>query len=155
MIEVVVDGYTLSTDIRDMDVDLIQSELSDSYWARGVPREIVIRSLAHSLCFAAFDPSARQVAFARAITDTATFAYIADVFVVKSCQGQGIGTWLMAQVIQHPQLQGLRRMLLATRDAHGLYRRFGFTPLTRPDIFMEVWNPDVYPPDPKADRTGD
>lgn len=118
--------YEVSTDRGRLDVDLIHRFLSeDSYWARGVPRELVERSLEHSLCFGVY-ADGRQVAFARAITDRSTFAWLADVFVVEEHRGRGVGVLLMESVLSHPELQTLRRWLLATLDAHGLYRRFGF-----------------------------
>ena len=137
-------GYTISTDSTRMDLDLIHNVLSQSYWARNIPKETVAHSIANSLCFGVYGEKAGQVAFARAVTDSATFAYIGDVFVVEGHRGKGIGKWLMQYVKEHTQLQGLRRILLATRDAHGLYAQLGFKPLADPDIFMELWNPDVY-----------
>ena len=118
--------YEVSTDRGRLDVDLIHRFLAeDSYWARGVARETVERSLEHSLCFGVF-AGGRQVAFARAVTDRATFAWLADVFVVEEHRGRGVGEMLVRAVLSHPELQTLRRWLLATLDAHGLYRRFGF-----------------------------
>jgi GNAT superfamily N-acetyltransferase len=121
----------------------VHAFLTRSYWAQGVPREVVLRSVRHSLCFGAYD-GGRQVAFARVITDRATFAYLADVFVVESHRGRGIARRLMSVIRAHPDLQGLRRWSLATRDAHGLYRQFGFTPLASPGLWMELHDPDVY-----------
>ncbi len=118
--------YEVSTDRGRLDVDLIHRFLAEeSYWARGVSREIVERSLEHSLCFGVY-ADGRQVAFARAVTDRATFAWLADVFVVQEHRGRGVGETLMRAVLSHPELQTLRRWLLATLDAQGLYRRFGF-----------------------------
>lgn len=118
--------YEVSTDRGRLDVDLIHRFLSeDSYWARGVSRELVERSLEHSLCFGVYTDE-RQVAFARAVTDRSTFAWLADVFVVEEHRGRGVGVLLMESVLSHPELQTLRRWLLATLDAHALYRRFGF-----------------------------
>jgi GNAT superfamily N-acetyltransferase len=121
----------------------VHAFLTRSYWAQGVPREVVLRSVRHSLCFGAYD-GGRQVAFARVITDRATFAYLADVFVVESHRGRGIARRLMSVIRAHPDLQGLRRWSLATRDAHGLYRQFGFTALASPGLWMELHDPDVY-----------
>lgn len=132
------------TDRERMDVDLIHRYLSEeSYWAKGIPRELVERSIAHSLCFGAFDGEA-QVAFARVVTDYATFGYLADVFVLQSHQGRGIGKRLMRAVREHPELQALRRWHLVTRDAHGLYAQFGFTPLDAPERHMAFTRPDAY-----------
>ncbi|WP_435106674.1 GNAT family N-acetyltransferase [Arhodomonas sp. AD133] len=139
-----MNGYTISTDATRMDVDLVHAVLAESYWAAGIPRDVVARSIEHSLCFGVFTDAGEQVAFARAVTDYATFAYIGDVFVVAAHQGRGLGKWLMRTVMDDPRLQGLRRMLLATRDAHGLYEPLGFTPLADPEMFMERWDPEVY-----------
>jgi GNAT superfamily N-acetyltransferase len=135
-----------------MDVALIHRYLSEqSYWAGGVPREVVERSIEHSLPFGAFDGDA-QVGFARVITDYATFAYLADVFVLPSHQGRGIGKQLMEAVRAHPRLQGLRRWMLVTRDAHGLYEQFGFHALAAPERHMESVVRDAYsrPAEPPA-----
>jgi len=134
---------TISTDPARMDVDVIHGYLTRSYWAQGIPRETVARSLQHSMCFGAFDGVA-QVGFARVVTDRATFAYIGDVFVLESHQGGGIGKRLMQAVMEHPELQGLRRWSLLTRDAHELYKRYGFTGLAKPDRYMEIAVPDIY-----------
>ena len=144
------DGLRLSTRMEEMDVDAVHAYLSgESYWARGVPREVVARSIQHSLCVGVFDGAA-QVAFARAITDRATYAYLADVYVLESHRGRGISTWMMQAFTAHPDLQGLRRWMLMTHDAHGLYARFGFAPLAHPDRAMERTHPGVYarPVDP-------
>lgn len=131
-------GVTISTDRTRMDVDVIHRYLSEeSYWAKGIPRELVERSIAHSLCFGAFDGEA-QVGFARAITDYATFAYLADVFVLPSHRGRGIAKELMRAVREHPELQSLRRWHLVTRDAHALYAQFGFAPLDAPERHMAL-----------------
>ena len=122
---------------------MIAEFLASSYWANGIPEDTVVKSLEHSLCFALLDGT-RQVGFARVITDYATIAYLGDVFVVPEYRGRGLSKWLMECVLEHPQLQGLRRWVLATRDAHGLYQKFGFTPLNKPEIFMELHDPDVY-----------
>ncbi len=114
-----------------------------SYWAAGIPRETVERALAGSLCFGLYD-GARQIGLARVITDGATFAYLCDVYVDDARQRRGLGTWLMQCVHQHPSLQGLRRWLLVTRDAHGLYRRVGYGPLARPEGWMEIHRANAY-----------
>ena len=127
-----------------MDLELIHAFVSSSYWAKNIPFETFERSLENSLCFGVFTELNEQAAFARMITDYATAAYLADVFVVEGHRSRGVGKWLMQQIVEHPKLQGLRRITLATRDAHGFYQQFGFTSLNKPEIFMELWNPDVY-----------
>ena len=137
------DGYTISTDRKRMDVDAIHAFLSHSYWSPGVPRVVVERAIENSLCFGLFH-QASQVGFARVVTDKATFAYLADVYILDAHRGRGLSKWLMEVITRHEDLQGLRRFVLATRDAHGLYRQFGFTPLTNPSVMMEILRPDVY-----------
>lgn len=137
--------YEISTDRARLDVALIHRWLSeDSYWAKGVPRDVVERSIENALCFGIYDGNGAQVGFARVITDKATFAYLADVFVLEAHRGKGLSKTLMAEILAHPELQDLRRWLLATWDAHGLYAQFGFTPLDRPERIMERRDPDVY-----------
>jgi GNAT superfamily N-acetyltransferase len=144
--------YLISADPTKLDLELIHKFLSEhSYWARGIPRDVVARSIANSLCFGAYaledanpDSEWRQVGFARVSTDRATFAYLADVFVLTEHRGQGLSKRLMEAVLACPDLQGLRRWLLATADAHELYRRFGFTELSQPDRFMQRHDPNVY-----------
>ncbi len=139
-----INGYRISDTNEDMDVEAIHKYLSQSYWASNIPVEVLRRSIKNSLCFGVFLESGEQVGFARTVTDKATFAYLADVFVLEQHRGKGLSRWLMNEIIQHPQLQGLRRMVLATRDAHGLYEKFGFKSLALPDTFMELHNPSVY-----------
>jgi GNAT superfamily N-acetyltransferase len=127
----------VTTDCSRLDLDVIHGFLTTSYWARGILRETVARSMEHSLCFGAFDGD-RQVGFARVISDRATFAYVCDVFALESDRKRGIGKSLMAAIRAHPELQGLRRWTLATRDAHGLYRQFGFGAPAHPERQMEV-----------------
>ncbi len=127
-----------------MDLSVIHSFISRSYWASGIPVDIMSRAIENSLCFGIFLNTGEQVGFARMITDKATFAYLADVFVLEEHQGKGLSKWLMKTIIEHPALQGLRRMALATRDAHALYEQFGFRALANPQTFMELWVPDVY-----------
>lgn len=135
---------TVVTERGRMDVAMIHRYLSEeSYWARGIPRELVERSIAHSLCFGAFDGQA-QVGFARVVTDYATFGYLADVFVLPSHRGRGVSKALMQAVREHPELQALRRWHLVTRDAHGLYAQFGFAPLDAPERHMAITVPDAY-----------
>src|SRR5258708_4150811 len=113
--------FLISTDPARLDLEVIHEFLTNCYWAKGVPREVVARSIEHALCFGVYDGSGTQVGFARVISDFATVAYIGDVFVLDSHRGQGLGKWLMKSITQHPALQGLRRWILTTRDAHGLY----------------------------------
>ena len=134
----------ISSDPADVDFELVHRFLrEDAYWCRGVPRAALEKAIAHSLCFSAFVDD-RQIGFARVITDRATFAYLCDVFVLPEARGQGASKAMLQAIDAHPDLQGLRRFLLATADAHGLYAQFGFVPLTRPERFMERYQPDVY-----------
>ena len=135
--------YTISTDPARLDLNVIHGFLSTSYWAAGVPLDVVQRSLEHSLSFGLYT-SDRQIGFARVITDYATFAYLADVFVLDAYRGAGLGKWLVAVIAAHPDLQGLRRWMLATRDAHTLYRTVGFELLKAPERWMEKHVPDIY-----------
>lgn len=130
-------GYTISTDKSQLDVALIHRFLSqESYWAQNIPLDVVQRSIDNSLCFGVYDHD-QQVGFARIITDQATFAYVADVFVLLEHRGLGLSKQLMKTISDWPTLQGLRRWMLATNDAHALYRQFGFAALDRPDLLMQ------------------
>jgi GNAT superfamily N-acetyltransferase len=133
-------ALTVTTDQARLDRDVIHGFLSRSYWAAGIPRELVERSLEHSICFGAFEGD-RQVGFARVISDRATYAYVSDVFVLESHRGRGVGKQLMAAIMAHPDLQGLRRWSLATRDAHALYRQYGFGEPRHPERLMEILAP--------------
>jgi len=137
------DGFTVSTEKEKLDRGVIHEFLRGSYWAKGIPRELVDRSIENSLCFGLYDGEA-LVGFARVITDSATFGYLADVFVLESHRGRGLATWFMEVITAHPDLQGIRRWLLATADAHGLYRKVGFTALSKPERIMEKLLPDAY-----------
>jgi GNAT superfamily N-acetyltransferase len=128
--------YTISTDGSRLDLDVVHGYLKRSYWAEGVPLDVVRRSAENSLVFGVYK-GAEQVGFARVVTDQATFAYLADVFILEEHQGRDLGKWLVETVLSHPDLQGLRRWMLATKDAHGLYRKYAFTGLGNPEIFME------------------
>jgi GNAT superfamily N-acetyltransferase len=133
------DGYTISDDPARVDVDAVHRYLHDeSYWARGVPRDVVERSIAGSLPFGLYAPDGSLAGFARVVTDRATYGYLADVFMLDSHRGTGLGVWLVEVVLSHPELQGLRRWVLFTEDAHGLYERFGFGPGRTPERYMEL-----------------
>ncbi|HKW94285.1 MAG TPA: GNAT family N-acetyltransferase [Methylomirabilota bacterium] len=137
MIHELRDGdIVVSTDRARLDLDTVHGFLTGSYWAGGIPREVVERSIRHSICFGAYD-GGRQVGFARVISDRATFAYVADVFVLDSHRGRGIGKQIMACATSHPELQKLRLWTLFTRDAHELYRQYGFRDARHPDRLME------------------
>ena len=137
------DGFTISTEKEKLDIDVIHSFLNRTYWAEGISKEVIRRSIEGSLCFGVFEND-KQVGFARMITDKATFAYLADVFIIEEFRGRGLSKWLMEIIMSHPDLQGLRRMILVTKDAHGLYKQFGFTPLINVDRWMNILDPDVY-----------
>jgi GNAT superfamily N-acetyltransferase len=135
--EITEGDVVISDDKTRLDLDVIHAFLSQrSYWAQGVPIEIVERSIRNSLCFGMFK-AGRQIGFARVVTDLATFAWLADVFIIEAVRGCGLGKKLVAAVLRHPDLQGLRRFMLGTRDAHTLYKQYGFTPLEFPERFME------------------
>ena len=138
------EGYEISTDPRRLDIDLIHKFLSEeSYWSRGIPRQVVEQAMANSLCFGVYHHGA-QVGFARIVADRATFALVADVFILSTHRGKGLSKRLMRTVMAHEDLQGLRRLLLLTSDAHGLYSQFGFTELANSWRFMEVLQADIY-----------
>jgi GNAT superfamily N-acetyltransferase len=143
VIEMKRDGYTISTDRRRLDLAGMHRFLASSYWSPGLPFDVLTRAVAGSLCFGLYH-NREQVGFARVVTDSATFAYLCDVYLLPEHRGRGLGGWLMDAVVGHPALQGLRRFVLVTRDAHRLYERFGFRPLARPEGYMEVHQPDVY-----------
>jgi GNAT superfamily N-acetyltransferase len=150
--------FLISTDPALLDLDVIHVFLTNCDWAKGIPREVVARSIAHSLCFGVYDGSGTtprlakdarhgvpaHVGFARVISDFATIAYLGDVFILESHRGRGLSKWLMECIMQHPALQNLRRWILLTREAHGLYAQFGFTPVKAPDRYMELHRHDVY-----------
>jgi GNAT superfamily N-acetyltransferase len=133
----------VDSDPARLDLAVVHGFLAASYWARGIPLAVVERAIRHSLCFGLYEGPA-QIGFARVITDRATFAYLADVFVLDSHRGRGLSKRLMDAVVAHPELQGLRRWMLATRDAHGLYAQYGFTAIAAPEPFMQRHDPDVY-----------
>jgi N-acetylglutamate synthase-like GNAT family acetyltransferase len=135
--------YRISTDPADFDLDAIHAYLVRAYWSQGIPRKTMERAVDNSLCFALLHGK-DQVGFARVVTDSATFAYLCDVYILEDHRGKGLSKWLMECLMGHPSLQGLRRFSLATRDAHGLYRQFGFRDLIKPDLIMEILRPDIY-----------
>lgn len=138
------DEFTVSDDPRRLDVASVHRYLSEeSYWARGIPLELVRRSIEGSLCFGLYK-AAEQAGFARFVTDGTTFAYLCDVFVLPQARGRGLGRWMVESALEHPRLQGLRRTVLVTRDAHGLYLKLGFKALERPDGYMERVRPKIY-----------
>jgi GNAT superfamily N-acetyltransferase len=138
-------NFLISTDKTKLDIPVIHTYLSnESYWAKNIPVDIVEKSIEGSFCFGLYDHK-NQVGFARVITDHATFAYIADVFILDEYRGKGLSKWLMKEIMEHPDLQGLRRWMLATKDAHGLYSRFGFLPLDKPERIMGLRPFEEYP----------
>jgi N-acetylglutamate synthase-like GNAT family acetyltransferase len=136
------EGFLISTDPAKLDAGAVHTYLTRSYWAEGISRELVERSLRRSLCFGLFKED-RQIGLARVISDYSTFAYLADVYVLEEYRSQGLGKWLIRCVMEHPDLQGLRRFVLVTRDAHELYRPFGFAPPKKPGNFMEWRQPAI------------
>ena len=140
-------SYELTSDVSRFDVGAIHAFLSNSYWSPGIPRSVVERAIANSICIGVLC-AGQQVGFARVVSDRATFAYVADVYVLDKHRGKGLARQMINAIMHHPELQGLRRMLLATRDAHALYAKFGFKPLAKPDRIMELHRPDVYGADP-------
>lgn len=140
------DDFHITTAFDRLNLDVIHGYLArESYWASGIPRATVEKSMQNSLCFGLFHGKT-QIGFARVISDYATFAYLADVFVLPKYRGQGLAKWLMECIMAHPELRGLRRWLLVTRDAHGLYQKSGFTPLAHPERLMEIHSAGVYAP---------
>ena len=138
-------AYEISTDQKRLDVQAIHAYLTRSYWSPGIPLEIVERALRHSLCFGAYESATgRQVGLARVVTDYATFAYLCDVYVLEEHRAHGLGKRLMRELMAHPALSGARRIMLATRDAHGLYAGFGFVEAGAAKNLMEVVRPDIY-----------
>jgi GNAT superfamily N-acetyltransferase len=136
--------YEISTDAYRLNVEVIHNFLEkESYWSPGIPRAVVERAVKNSLCFGVYHRSA-QIGFARVVTDKSTFALLADLFILSTHRGKGLSKWLMRCVVGHEDLQDLRRLLLLTSDAHGLYRQFGFKELGNPSRFMEVLRQDIY-----------
>jgi len=142
MLNINLHDYSISTDQDRLDVKAIHAFLSTSYWSPGIPITVVKHAIENSLCFGVFHGT-EQIGFARVITDSVTFAYLADVYILESHRGNGLSKWLMETIQGHPNLQGLRRFMLATRDAHGLYSQFGFKVVANPSVLMEILNPNV------------
>lgn len=140
IVEVKRDQFTISTDHSRLDIDTICDFLSRAYWAKGRPRERTERALANSLVFGLYDGD-KQIGLARVVTDYAVFAYLCDVFIHEDYRAHGLGKWLMQTIHSHPDLQGLRRWTLATRDAHGLYKQFGWDALGHHENWMEIFRP--------------
>jgi GNAT superfamily N-acetyltransferase len=143
VVESVRGEYTVSTDRSRIDVRAVHAFLSQSYWSPGVPEAVVRRAIAGAICFGIYH-GGDQVGFARVITDEATYAYLSDVYVLESHRGRGLAKWMMSVIIAHPSLQGLRRFSLSTRDAHTLYKQFGFEIVGNPERQMEIMRRDIY-----------
>ena len=136
-------GYEITTDKSLIAFEVVYNYLNDdSYWAQGIPKEKLKKAIENSMCFSVLKEK-EQVGFARVISDQATFAYICDVFILPKARGNGLSKWLMQTIMNHPDLQGLRRWSLATFDAHGLYKQFGFKEISRPDRWMEIFKPYI------------
>ena len=139
-----MEGYEISTDAARLDLDALHAALRRMYWCEGIPRELLAKAIENSINFGVYTATNELVGFARVITDKATFAYLCDVYVLENHRGRGLSKRLMEAVTAHPELQGLRRFLLVTRDAHGLYEQFGFTRPANPDGIMEIARPGLY-----------
>ena len=139
-----IDGYYTSNHVADMDMKAIHAFITQSYWAKGIPLTTLTKGVENSICCGIFTLESEQVGFARMVTDQATFGYLADVYILENHRGKGLSRWLLTELLSHPELQGLRRIMLATSDAAELYRKLGFNKLAKPEIFMEIWNHHVY-----------
>ncbi|HEV7607298.1 MAG TPA: GNAT family N-acetyltransferase [Steroidobacteraceae bacterium] len=140
-----IDGYEISSDPARLDATAIHAYLTRSYWSPGIPKDIVERALRHSLCFGVYESvTGAQVGLSRVVTDYATFAYLCDVYVLEEHRGHGLAKVMMGEVMAHPALAGARRVMLATRDAHGLYQLSGFVEAGRAGNLMEIVRPDIY-----------
>jgi GNAT superfamily N-acetyltransferase len=142
-VEVTRGEYVVSTDKHRIDVKSVHAFLASTYWSPEIPEPVLRRAIAGSLCFGIYR-GPEQVGFARVITDSATYAYLSDVFVLEGHRGRGLATWMMEVIMAHPSLQGLRRFALSTRDAHALYRQFGFETVANPDRQLEILSRDIY-----------
>lgn len=138
------DGYRLSLDSADLQFDVIHAYLARSYWSPGIPRGVVEKAARHSLVAGVYGPDGAQVGFARIATDHATFGYLADVFVLEDHRGKGLSSAMVKALMELPEVQGFRRLMLATRDAHGVYEKLGWSRVVDPAPFMQVLRPDVY-----------
>jgi GNAT superfamily N-acetyltransferase len=148
-IELTRGEYVVSTDRSRIDVAAVHAFLSRSYWSPGIPEDVVRRGITGAICFGLYH-GREQVGFARVITDRATYAYLADVYVLEAHRGRGLAKWMMEVIMSHPSLQGLRRFSLSTRDAHSLYRQFGFELVANPERQMEIMRRDIYVGSPQA-----
>tara|TARA_B100000586_G_C20034663_1_gene394840 strand:+ start:625 stop:1053 length:429 start_codon:yes stop_codon:yes gene_type:complete len=137
-------AVTITNHLPEMDFQTIHEFIRNSYWAKNIPVATLHKALENSLCFAALDEQQNTIGFARMITDRATFGYLADVFVLPAWQGRGVSRKILDAVVTHPDLQGLRRFMLATKDAHGLYKKYGFSPVEDASPLMQIWQPDIY-----------
>ena len=136
--------YRITSDPADLDFDVIYQFISQTYWAKGITPQILQKAISNSLVFGVYKEPKQQVGFARVTTDRATFAYLSDVFILESFQGIGLSKLLMQAITTHPDLQGLRRFMLATSDAHGLYSKFGFEEIKNSQSLMQIWKPNIY-----------
>lgn len=143
------ENYLISTNPSKLDINLIHDFLTKSYWAKGISKKIVVHAIKNSLPFGIYEGE-KQIGFARAITDYATFAYISDVFILESHRGLDLSKWLMECILSHPDLQGLRRWNLYTSNATDFYRKYGFKKLKYPERYMEIFKPDIYQKNPGA-----
>lgn len=139
-----ITGYKISANKNDLDFSVVYQFIASSYWAKGIPQTTMQRAIEHSLCFGVFTERNQQVGFARVISDYATYAYLADVFILEEHRGKGLSKWLVTEILNHADLQGLRRFNLVTRDAHGLYEQFGFARLQTTNGYMEIINSTIY-----------
>jgi ribosomal protein S18 acetylase RimI-like enzyme len=140
-----MDGYEISSDPARLDLRAVHAYLTRSYWSPGISFEHVERAARNSLCFGVYErATGAQAGFTRVVTDHATFAYLCDVYVLEEHRGRGLAKWMMREVMAHPALTGARRVMLATRDAHGLYRQSGFADVIRSTNLMEIVRPDIY-----------
>lgn len=139
-----LDGYRLSLDPAELQLDAIHAYLTRSYWSPGIPKELVAKAIAHSLCVGAYASDGAQAGFARLVTDHATFGYLADVYVLEEHRGRDLSRAMVAALLTLPEVMGFRRIMLATRDAHDLYEKLGFEPVTDPKPLMQILRKDIY-----------
>tara|TARA_B110000196_G_C20912385_1_gene551180 strand:+ start:35 stop:478 length:444 start_codon:yes stop_codon:yes gene_type:complete len=137
-------NFTISTDKSKLNFNVIYNFIANSYWAKGIPNSVMQKAIDNSMCFGIYSAHNEQVGFARVVTDNATFSYLADVFITPNLQGNGLSKLLVKTIVEHPELQGLRRFLLATSDAHGLYAQYGFKPIDNPALLMQINPANVY-----------